>query len=110
MGQHLHLYASRDVPIEAADAWCSARATGIVRSPSSVEAGWLREYADEIRLAEHYEDGLCRCLLFPFLVWEAHVVNRELISRAEAVDPGGQVAAFLRAHLWWTVWGDNDGV
>lgn len=104
---HLIMYASKDMPVEAAEAWCNARAVDCIRAPTAEEQGYLDRYAEAFRHAHRYEEGAHIRPPSNDFVWNAIVVGPEDVARAAG---NAGLEAFLREHLGWVAWGDNDGV
>ena len=107
MGQHLSLFASKDIPLEAARAWISARAYDIIRYPTPEEQEHLDRHAAAFRAADRYEDGPCIRPPSSEFVWQAFVVTPEVVAMARGNSP---LEAFLAQRLGYVIWGDNDGV
>ncbi len=136
MGQHLHLYASRNVTVAEVSKWCHARAHELIEVPSEADQPIVSKVQQEMdRLQRNTPDHLehwsnwCGPVIWDFLVWQPYTCDDALVGRAVRVAsvamivhegvkkmyPGMDLTAddvivFLRAHLGYTVWGDNDGI
>jgi hypothetical protein len=133
MGQHLHLYASKSVTVEEAQAWCNCRIDEYHRTP---EPGFEEDAERRVRLLmqsihggahpDHWESGSTWAVqVWPKLWWNAYLITPKLIEEAVTAAatydnpnrPGtverwtnGSEIEFLRNHLGYTGWGDNDGI
>jgi hypothetical protein len=133
MGQHLHLYASKAVTSDQAAAWCSCRCDELWRMP---DRGFEALSFDAVSSSmaslrdtfHHIESGSTWAVqVWPRLWWNAYVITPELIEQCvkdaeftmlwnENLPFGGArwIAGpeiqFLREHIGYTGWGDNDGI
>lgn len=135
MSQHLVLYASKTLTADEVAKWCHARALELIEISSRedqpivdrVQAEMVRLRYKEDRI-EHWSNW-CGVMIWDFLVWEPYYCDEALVGRAvkAAADamqthaglrssyPGrdftkDEAVEFLRAHIGYIVWGDNDGI
>jgi len=138
MGQHLILYASKTLTTDEVKKWCHARAFELIEVPSAEDRPLVDRVQAEMDRLTHTDDRLwhwsnwCGVRIWDFLVWESHVCDAALVNRAvkaaavametnprltgmSGTYPGmdftkDEAIEFLRAHIGYVVWGDNDGI
>ena len=135
MGQHLRLYASKTLTTDEVKKWCHARAYELTEVPSAADQPTVDKVQREMNRLQRTDDHLehwsnwCGPMIWGLLIWEAHVCDEALVSRAvAAASTAIQTHAglrerypdkdfttdtpieFLRAHAGCVVWGDNDGI
>lgn len=137
MGQHLQLYASKNITVEQAALWCHWRVQGIIAYPTKEEQAVCDIVDDEMKNVvwrhgdhlEHWASG-GGVAAFPFLT-DAHFCNGDLIRRAieagqvyskmqQECNPDSAYARhdwarddavkFLWDKLDYVIWGYNDGI
>lgn len=134
MGQHLQLYASKNVSVQQAKTFCYWKVFDIISSPSEEEQSTILAVESVMRgpasdHLDHWASG-GGVSAFPFLC-DAHECTDALIEEAVKAgraysemqnnkNPGSTYAKhdwanddaiqFLREHIGYVVWGYNDGI
>lgn len=114
MGHHLHLYATKSLTLAELESWSEYRANDDVASPEPVDEKVEAEM--HVLNGTHSPDTFCdRHVLSEFkketFVWHPFRYDNSFVTLMQKLYPAEiDLFDWLRAHIGWLVWGDNDGI
>lgn len=135
MGQHIQLYASKNVSLESARVWMNMKAEELSRVATDTEKPIVASVESEMARIRNSGDHLNHwaswggSACFPFIAYEVHLIDARLVKRAEEAglkyrtnhieaNPGSSYARhdwenddiveFLRSHIGFVLWCDPD--
>jgi hypothetical protein len=114
MGQHLHLYATKELSGMEVESWANYRANDLFETPGETAQTVEREMRRLERSGgdDHYEDGPgineWKSHLF---VWKPQICAASTIALVNGFDPKATpLMEWLQRHVGFLIWGDNDGI